>query len=255
MTPNQPYKVETLITQGYDANLNNYPEGHHGGLDIVPFDQSKRPFPADIYPVFSGKTVSVANTDPKRGKGIKVRSEFTDAKFINYLKDNKVVPKTYQGKVIVEILDWHCLVVTDLDGIIDQATPVAKTGNTGNVYSLGKPVPDSEKGVPPYKGLHNHHEHVLRDSSNKLFNLDKDPRGRINPLIIFNYKGANMPEVEFVHREGTSEYGFLTKTTFTEIYAKAIDEAYIKELARGYQLNILKPDGKVDFSLARDIKL
>jgi len=255
MKPQQPFKTDYLITQGYDANLNNYPEGHHGALDIVPFDQNKRPFPADIYPVFSGKTVSVANVDVKRGKGIKVRSEFTDAKFINYLKANNVVPKGYQGKIIVEILDWHCLTVTDLDGIIDQSTPVAKCGNTGWVFSGGVPVPDSEKGIPPYRGLHDHHEHYIRDANNKLFNLDKDPRGRINPLIIHNYKGANMNEVEFVHREGTPEYGFLTKTTFTEIYAKAVDEPYIRELARGYQLNILGPDGKVDFTKARDIRL
>lgn len=255
MKPQFPYKVQYTITQGYDANLNNYPEGHHGGLDIVPFDNNQRPFPADIYPVFSGKTISVANTDPKRGKGIKVRAEFTDQNFINYLKENNVVPKNYSGKILVEILDWHCLEVTDLDGTIDQKTPVAKTGNTGLVYSLGKPVPDWEKGQPPYRGLHNHHEHVLKDANGKLFNLDKDPKGRINPLIIFNYKGANMTQIEFVHVEGTQEYGFLETTTFTKVYHRAVDENYIKELARGFQLNIFGPDGKIDFSKARDIRL
>lgn len=185
MTPQSPFKVFYNLTQGYAQNANNYSEGHHGGLDMVPRDQSDTPYPADIYPIFNGSTISIQDTDPIRGKGLKEKV-ICDAPFVKYLKTKNVVPQDYTGEVRLEILYWHVLDVLDHDGTLTQDTPIARCGNTGRVYSQGQPVPDSEKGKPPYRGLHLHLETVLK--GNKTFNLDKDIRGRIDPFIILNYK-------------------------------------------------------------------
>lgn len=188
MTPQFPYKKDTyIVTQGYDSNPGYY-SGHHGGLDIVPLHLGQ-PFPVPIMPVFSGKTLSVANTDIDRGKGIRVRTKLWDS-IIEYLKTQGCLPSTV-GDVYIDFLYWHCLQVTDLDGTIDIGTPVGLTGNTGNVYHGGVPVDTSQKGVPPWLGLHLHLECVLTNGTTP-YNLDKDYQGRIDPQIIFNYKENNM---------------------------------------------------------------
>lgn len=197
MTPQFPFKCAYQITQEYAEDANNYPEGHHGGLDIVPHDGVK-PFPADIYSILDGDEISIANTDPKRGKGVRVLTKNLDPLFVGYLKSKSVVPLNYSGPVNLEQLYWHCLEVTDLDGKVDQHTPIAKAGNTGYVFSQGKQVPDSQKGVPPYPGLHLHFETILK--GNKTFNLDKDPYGRIDPRIILDYKGDSM---QLIRDKGT----------------------------------------------------
>ena len=109
------------------------------------------------------------------------------SQFISYLKSKNVVPQGYNGKIVIDELHWHCLEVTDLDGKIDQNIPVARAGNTGDVWSQGSPVPDHQKGNPPYPGLHEHLETAIRDENLQLFNIDKDKWGRIDPFIILNY--------------------------------------------------------------------
>lgn len=241
--PQFPFKTGYFVTQGYSDNANNYPEGKHGAIDIVPLNNVGRVFPADIYPVFSGNTLMATNTDKDRGKGIRVRSEHTDVGFINYLKRNGVVPQGYYGKILVDILDWHCLEVTDLDGTIDQDTPIAKAGNTGWVFSQGSPVPDSQKGIPPYPGLHDHHEHVIRDKDSNLFNLDKDPKGRINPFIMLNYK-PTMTNVKLV--KNGSEYAFyIPATQESTLIDKALNFGYplpTKNDGQSVDWDNLKPD-------------
>lgn len=69
-----------------------------------------------------------------------------------------------------------------------------------------------------------------------------------------NWKDT-MSVIEFVHRVGTPEYGFLEKTSFTEIYHKAIDENDIKFQAIKFGVNVLDTNGNIDFSKARDIQL
>jgi hypothetical protein len=186
MIPQFPIKGRYRITQGYYDNANNYPEGKHSALDIVPYDERWTIYPADILPIFNGSEIFITDTDPVRGKGVRTRT-VVDKKFAEYLTRNNLLPKDIKGTVYLDILYWHCLEVTDKDGTVSQETPIAKVGNTGNVWSQGVPVPDNMKGKPPYPGLHLHLESVLR-TENTIFNLDKDPRGRFNPLIIFNYK-------------------------------------------------------------------
>lgn len=190
MKPQFPFKDKYQITQGFLDNANNYPGGHHGALDIVPLDASGKPFPANIYPVFDGSEVSIMNTSPVHGKGARESLQL-DAPFIAYLKSKGVAPQNFAGRIDLELLYWHCLKVLDLDGILTQDTPVAQAGNTGDVYHNGVKVPDNQKGVPPYLGLHLHLETLLRGDG-KLLNLDKDYEGRIDPMIILSYQGQDM---------------------------------------------------------------
>lgn len=203
MQPRFPYpgtiQNDYYISQRYDDNAFNYPSGHHGGMDIVPLTHAGgNHWPAPIYPLLGGRTLSVANSDVDRGKGIRVRTEL-DSDLIVYLKAQNCVPAGFTGKVYLDALYWHCLEVTDLDGTVDQQTPVGTTGNTGNVYAGGQPVPPSQKGVPPYPGLHLHLETIIR-SDTQVFNLDKDYIGRINPEILLDYKESTM---KIVNDNGT----------------------------------------------------
>src|SRR3990167_10212676 len=202
MKPQHPYLHTAYYqSQGYADNAFNYPSGHHGGLDIVPLlKPGGNHWPAPIFPILGGKTLSVSNSDVDRGKGIKVRTLLT-APFVDYLKTYALVPQTYAGSVYLDALYWHCLMVTDLDGIISQSTPVAITGNTGNVFAGGQPVPDYQKGVPNYPGLHLHLECVLTNGIS-VFNTDKDQWGRIDPMEILDYQGDNMGQFKTQNYKG-----------------------------------------------------
>lgn len=203
MKPQFPFPGTYFLAQGYADNLPSahYPSGHHGGLDIVPLDHpGGNHWPAPIFPILGGKTLSVANSDVDRGKGIKVRTLLTPA-FTAYLVAQNLIPTTYSGSVYLDTLYWHCLMVTDLDGTIDQGVPVAITGNTGYVFAGGVQVPDEQKGRPPYPGLHLHLETILTDGKNP-FNLDKDYIGRIDPQIILNYQGDNMGQFKTQNYKG-----------------------------------------------------
>lgn len=250
MNPKFPYPGTYFIAQSYDQNAFGYPSGHHGGLDIVPLIKpGGNHWPAPIYPVFSGQTLGVSNSDVNRGKGIKVRTK-CDPAFISYLKAKSLIPQAYTGDVVIDFTYWHCLEVTDLDGQIDQNTQVGITGNTGNVYAGGIPVDPALKGVPPYPGLHLHLECILNNGLGSVFNLDKDYIGRIDPQIILEYQNMS---IEFVHLTGTSEYGFIETTTYTKVYYRGINEADIKFQATKFGLNILNADGTINFTSAKEV--
>lgn len=180
-----PFKCKYTITQGYADNANNYPEGHHGALDIVPFNDLGMVFPAPIYPLYAGSELSIQDTDSIKGKGVKERISL-DKDALNYFIKQGLVPQG-TDQCYLDVLYWHMLDVTDKDGTLELDTPIGQAGNTGNVYHDGQPVPDNQKGIPPYLGLHLHLETVLTTGLT-TFNLDKDPRGRIDPQLIFNYK-------------------------------------------------------------------
>lgn len=182
MNPRFPYPGTYYISQYFKNNTLGY---LHLGLDIVPLDKpGGNHWLAPIFPVLAGRTLSVANTDKDRGKGIKVRTMLT-VPFIKYLAD-----KGYPNTKFVDCLYWHCLMVTDLDGNISQNEPVGITGNTGFVIAGGLPVPDYQKGVPNYPGLHLHLECEL------------DQYGRIDPEIILNYQGDNMGQFKTQNKGG-----------------------------------------------------
>ena len=160
-TPKFPYdKSRMFISQYFHAG--------HKAWDIVPLYKRSDGLPADCYPIFAGFTVSMQDTSPKLGKGIKVRTNlWPDIQ--KHLAENGAVGK------YIDILYWHLLDVTDEDGSIDQNTSVGITGNTGKVFTGGVAVPNSEKGIPPYKGLHLHLAIMVGAKY-------------IDPQIIFNYK-------------------------------------------------------------------
>lgn len=188
-------------SQGYYSNPINPATGtgyyatHHGGEDDVPL-KNLNFWPAPIYPVAAGKTLTISNTDRDRGKGIRVRSE-CDQHFIDYAKSKGILPKWYSGEVWMDTLYWHMLEVTDLDMNVTLDTPLGTTGNTGYVFAGGREVPDSQKGVPPYPGAHCHFEWLLR-SPVEIFNLNKDSFGRLDPEILWAYQPQKeiMPQIK-----------------------------------------------------------
>lgn len=54
----------------------------------------------------------------------------------------------------------------------------------------------------------------------------------------------NMPNVQFIQNQGTQEFGF---------YVPAQNEAALIDKAQNFGINILNPDGTVNFSLARQV--
>lgn len=64
-----------------------------------------------------------------------------------------------------------------------------------------------------------------------------------------------MAIIEFVHRAGTEEYGFLERTAHSELFHKAVSENHLKVLAEVFGVTILSPSGVIDFTKARDISL
>lgn len=59
----------------------------------------------------------------------------------------------------------------------------------------------------------------------------------INPI--------NMPNSEFVQKQGTGEFGF---------YLPALSEDALKDKAMNLGINILKPDGTIDYTLAKQVQ-
>jgi len=240
MTPQFPFKTKYIITQGFENVADRY-NGRHGALDIVPLNQFGQPFPADIYPVFSGRMRYFEDSSDIQGRSISVESEL-DAPLIAYLKNLGYVPKTWTGKVSLIALYLHALHITDKDGTIEQNQPIAVCGNTGMVYTGNppQPVPDDQKGKPPYPGLHLHLQMSLFGGDNpaaNTFNLDKDIHGRIDPNIILNYKQMN-PNI-VIYKNG-SEYQVGVRMTSQEGFAQKLVETGCYDL--------IGPDGKPDFA-------
>ncbi len=226
MNPKFPFKANFEIIQGYNDNFAgaNYPGGRHGALDIVPTENGVV-YPALIYPVFNGSTISIQNTSPTFGEGIR-ENVFCDADLITYLKSKNLVPQTYTGVVNLEILYWHILQALDFDGTLTQDTPIAKAGNTGNVFHNGQPVPDNMKGVPPYPGLHLHLEMTIKGGTS-LFNKDKDIYGRIDPQIILAYKGKSMGLVKkTLNNKGAIGIEILSDGTNTDADFAALNKIF-----------------------------
>lgn len=204
MQPQFPFKVKYVITQGYDNVATRYNGQHHGALDIVPLDATGHGFPADEYPILAGKVIDVQDFPAARGKAMYINSEI-DQPFIDYLKGLGYVPKDYTGRVFIKHNYFHMLQeLVSLNQDVTQDTVIAKCGNTGMVFTGNPPVPvpDDQKGVPPYPGLHLHLETVIHpNDTSHPFNLDKDSVGRIDPTFILNYK-ATMPKFYRINDHG-----------------------------------------------------
>lgn len=61
---------------------------------------------------------------------------------------------------------------------------------------------------------------------------------------LLSLKLLTMPNVEFVHKSGTGEYGF---------FVPAMSEDALKDKALNFAVPLLKPDGTIDYSLAKDV--
>ena len=228
MKPQYPFKVPYTQTQGYDEIAARYNYNHHGAIDSVP-----NPKLSDIYPILPGYVFDVNNGSNAQGKSLFVNSEI-DGPFIKYLKSRGLVPLNYNGRVFIKHNYFHGLEIYVREGqVVDQNTPLMKCGNTGMVYSGGVPVPDNEKGVPPYRGLHLHFETVIHpNDTSHPFNLDWDRIGRVDPLIILNY--IDMQNKFFIKQGAKLGVIVLEGFTFGGGFAK--DEASLKNLQESFEV-------------------
>ncbi len=240
LEPQFPLKCEHYISQKFGEQSSVYTSGFHLGLDIVPTENGAF-FPAPVYAILDGTLRYFYETQPTtqgitNSKAIAVDT-WLDDDFITYLKGlGKVPPQLNKVRLMHSYL--HGLEILDKDGTIDQITPIMKCGNTGMVFSGGVPVPEEEKGVPPYKGGHLHLQCELYREDNILI-------GFIDPEIILGYnQGELMTNSQFVHKQGTSEYGF---------FLPATTEDSLKDKALNLGLEIANPDGTVNFGLAKEI--
>jgi len=64
-----------------------------------------------------------------------------------------------------------------------------------------------------------------------------------------------MAQIDFVHKTGTQEYGFMEKTAHTEIYHKGVNEKHLEVLSEVFGVNIKNAAGQIDFNKARDINI
>ena len=78
-----------------------------------------------------------------------------------------------------------------------------------------------------------------------------EPQASIHSVCKIILKG--IPMIEFVHRTGTGEYGLLVTSPVSITYVMASTEDDLK--ARGGTAIPFLPDGKIDYSKARDISL
>lgn len=179
MIPQNPFRCNFVITQRFGNKSSKYSSGYHEGTDFLPLDKDGKAYPAEIYPIFDGSTIFYNDESIIFGKGVKELAEM-DQPLIDYLKKYDVVPDNFQDRVQVEILYWHMLKVLDKDGVISKDTPIGLAGNTGYVFSGGTEVPNEQKGVAPYPGLHTHIEALAR-SGNTIF-------GKFDVEILLNYK-------------------------------------------------------------------
>jgi murein DD-endopeptidase MepM/ murein hydrolase activator NlpD len=229
MKPQFPFKVPYVITQGYDNIAARYNYNHHGAIDAVP-----NPKLSDIYPTLPGYVLDIQNpTSISAGKAVTINSEI-DAGLIKYLKSRGLVPLNYNGRVFIKHSYHHGLEIYVKEGqVVNQDTPIMKCGNTGMVYSGGVPVPDNEKGVPPYRGLHVHFDTVIHpNDTSHPFNLDWDRIGRVDPLLILNYK---VMQNKFFIKQG-SKIGVIVLEGFTFGGGFAKDQESLKKLQESFEI-------------------
>lgn len=182
--PLRPFTCQSRITQGYNPKT-------HVGLDEVPYDAYGTSFPAFVRATLSGRINTNNTYNPNNGNlhQITIDSVIEDDAFIAYLKSQGVVPKAYVRKVVLKHSYLHGLQILVMSGDVTRGQNIMICGNTGDVWSGGKPVPQSLKGKSPYPGLHLHRQYYLYDDKGNKFNIDDqtNPQGTIHPSIIDNY--------------------------------------------------------------------
>jgi len=182
----KPFRVPYRQTQGFK-------EGFHRGLDWVPLNNGVG-FPADIYPIVEG-TIRYSYTELNGKKSVQIAVQTVlDAEFIQYLKALGDIPLDFTGEVRLLTYYLHGLsLYEDTPGKkLSIHDKIMVCGNTGQVYSNGVTVPEEEKGVPPYRGLHLHLQCELYNSSNRMIALiDPNHVMDFKPKSMIGYKQVN----------------------------------------------------------------
>ncbi len=180
-----------VFVQGYNDNL--LPEVYkslglksHGGVDIASFHKDK------VYLSETGTCYKVWDeTGPTIGS-------ITHGFGVNVLTDPD------ENGICREWIYWHMRSTIQVkEGErYEQGTILGEEGASGIVYYNGSPVPDNEKGKPPFKGTHLHwgYREVQRtkdsnfDGTTEFLNWPKgknyqDPEGYFYKVL--NYNNGN----------------------------------------------------------------
>lgn len=166
------------------------------GLDMVPLNEQGVGFPADVYPVLPGTLRYFYEQYQNKNSKLIAIDTILDEPFVAYLKAAGCIPADYAGQVTLVHMYLHGLEILDKDGTVEQSVPIMKCGNTGDVYTYDPasgtyvPVPEDQKGVPPYPGLHLHLQCELAGENNAYF-------GVIDPELILNYKQGASPMIVY----------------------------------------------------------
>lgn len=210
---------ENSISQGFNGTSLNYaPMVGHNGLD----------FPASegtpIRAVYDGYIIERLTRPTGFGKRI-TQKFFADGRWwqVVYGHQLKFVDPTE--------FEWNW---NKNDVPVKQGAVIGYVDSTG--FSTGDHL---HFGLYPMNA----------DGTNYLINNGYG--GGTDPLPYL--KGDTM--VYFAHLEGTKEYGFVEETPFTKVYTRGVNEPDIKFNAAKFGLNVTRPDGSIDFSRAKDIRI
>lgn len=170
--------------------------------------------------------------------------------------------------------DAVCLIF-DPDGVVGPR-PTNPADNQGRIFQIpqdwigNQPGWDrSEFSAQLFFGHENSHsDFVIAGVPDKTHN--QNPHTAMTPTVdpsdffidlLLELKpywaklGALMYEIYFAHRTGTKEYGFVECTPYTRIFSRATEEEDLKYNAKKFGINILKTDGSIDFSTAREVTI
>jgi len=130
------------IVQGYGENVEFYKQrfgltGGHNGIDIVSFHGDDLLCAEDgfVYKIYNISSGSVT-----KGFGV------------------CILTNPNENGIVTEWVYWHTMsnIQVKEEDKVKQGQLLAFEGDSGYVYTNGQPVPDSQKGIPPYPGTHLH---------------------------------------------------------------------------------------------------
>lgn len=203
------------LSQGFGQNLFDYSfygwKGHNG-WDIA------APLGTPIYAAHDGWIVE--QTDKETGYGLRISQRIQADK--HYLL-------IYAHMQRLEVPDLFAYNWNDKSRFVRAGQVIGYVNSTGNS-----------------SGHHLHFDIREMTDNGSTVNINNGYGGAIDPEPLMLNKEAPMSNVIFVHKEGTSEYGFYVPATLVET---------LKDKALNFGLDITNPDGSVDFAKAKEMNL
>lgn len=221
-------KPKGILTQGFGENPHLYVafgwQGHPGEDYVQGYDKP-------VLAMHDGKVVQVSFNPNVGGRQIQILSPI----------ENKLAYLTIYGHLSEQLVK--------VGDEVKMGDVIGREGNSGYVVSGG--VVYSGDSDPSKKGNHTHygvqifstdppHTNTIFGISYKKLNINNGYAAFVDPKDFYFMSNA-----KFVQNGDTPEYGF---------YLPATSEEALIDKAKNLGLNILKPDGKIDFSKAIKVK-